>query len=287
MQQMSRCPNCGSPIAAGQRFCGACGAMQSTACAYCGNPVDPGTRFCPNCGAAVGGGGQPQPGWGQQQPGWGQPQPGWGQPQPGWGQPQPGWGQPQPGQPQPGWGQPQPGWRQPPKPKQQSSSTFLVLLLIILVIGLGVFALWKIGPQFGIDIGKMLSGTSSSSSSTSVNTTKPVISSVSSPTATIADTSAVITWKTDVLSSSQVEYGTSASYGSLAPATPDKDPSYKDPTTGQYKYLGVVDHSESLTGLTANTTYHYRVRSKNKAGTEAVSVDNQITTTAATSSQSE
>jgi hypothetical protein len=156
--------------------------------------------------------------------------------------------------------------------------------LIILVIGLGVFALWKVGPQFGIDIGKILSGTSSSSSSTSGTTTKPVISSVNAPTATIATTSATITWKTDVLSSSQVEYGTSASYGSLEPGTPATDPSYKDPTTSQYKYLGVVDHSVTLTGLTANTTYHYRVKSKNKAGTEAVSGDSQFTTTAAASS---
>ena len=39
MQQMTRCPNCGSPNAMGQKFCGICGAAL-TAC-------------CPNCGAGI------------------------------------------------------------------------------------------------------------------------------------------------------------------------------------------------------------------------------------------
>src|SRR4030065_495389 len=134
MQQ--RCPNCGSPVIPGQRFCGGCGAQLSLSCPQCRITVSPGTRFCPNCGATLGGMPPQQPGWGQQPGGMPPQQPGWGQ-QPG-GMPtqQPG-GMPQ----QPGWGQ-QPGWA-PPAPKSQPASSrrpLLILMLFVLLIGLGVVA---------------------------------------------------------------------------------------------------------------------------------------------------
>jgi hypothetical protein len=77
----------------------------------------------------------------------------------------------------------------------------------------------------------------------------PVISAVSF--SGITATSATLTWTTDQASSSQVEYGTTASYGSLSMlvSTP------------------VTSHSVTLTGLTAGTTYNYAVLSANSAGT--------------------
>ena len=51
MQQVIRCPNCGSPNPPGQRFCNVCGANMASGCPNCGAPLDPASRFCGNCGA--------------------------------------------------------------------------------------------------------------------------------------------------------------------------------------------------------------------------------------------
>jgi len=265
MQQ--RCPNCGSPVIPGQRFCGGCGAQLSLSCPQCRITVSPGTRFCPNCGATLGGGPTQQPGMPPQQPGWGQ--------QPGMPPQQPGWGQ-QPGMPpqQPGWGQQQ-SWA-PAAPKSQSSSSrpFLVILLIILLIGLGGLIYWQFGDQL---LGFFNSSTTGDGNTqTVVDTTKPVISSIIQPTApdTLGPVSASIGWKTDELSSSQVEYGLPGTYGTLEPPQPADDPS-----SGQS--LGVTDHAVVLKDLQPNTIYHYRVKSKDAANNEAVSEDKTFTTTAA------
>ncbi|MCJ7516026.1 MAG: zinc ribbon domain-containing protein [Dehalococcoidia bacterium] len=262
MQQ--RCPNCGSPVIPGQRFCGGCGAQLSLSCPQCRITVSPGTRFCPNCGATFGGGPTQQPGYGP--PGGMPPQ------QPGWGQ-QPGYGPPG-GMPpqQPGWGQQQP-WA-PPAPKSQSSSSrpLLVMLLIILLIGLGGLIYWQRDSLLAF----FKSSTGVTTNTTTIDTTKPVISSIVQPTSpdTLGPTSASILWHTDELSSSQVEYGTEITYGSVQPSTPADDP------TGGTS-LGVVTHSIVVTGLQPTTPYHYRVKSKDAAGNEAVSADNTFTTTTA------
>ena len=76
------------------------------------------------------------------------------------------------------------------------------------------------------------------------DSTAPVISGVSSGTCT--DTTTTITWTTDENSSSLVDYGTVlGTYLS---------------TGGNYK-ASVTAHSVTLNGLTAETTYYYRVRS--------------------------
>jgi hypothetical protein len=67
----------------------------------------------------------------------------------------------------------------------------------------------------------------------------------------------VITWTTDSPSSSQVEFGTTAAYGQHT--TLDSTLTFA--------------HSVNLTGLLANTTYHYRVKSRNGSGTLATSND--------------
>ncbi|HWR17313.1 MAG TPA: Ig-like domain-containing protein [Terriglobales bacterium] len=83
----------------------------------------------------------------------------------------------------------------------------------------------------------------------------PNISNVS--TTNVAITTATVTWTTDTATTSQVEFGTSASYGSSSPAD----------------NALVTSHSVSLSGLTAGALYHYRVRSKDSGGSEAVSPD--------------
>lgn len=71
-----------------------------------------------------------------------------------------------------------------------------------------------------------------------------------------------INWTTDEPATSQVEYGLTTSYGNLTPL---------DPTL-------VTSHSVTKTGLARRTTYHYRVRSKDAAGNEAISTDRTVKT---------
>jgi len=45
------CPNCGSPVAPGDKFCATCGAsLAPRTCPHCGRPYQPGDRFCAGCG---------------------------------------------------------------------------------------------------------------------------------------------------------------------------------------------------------------------------------------------
>lgn len=73
--------------------------------------------------------------------------------------------------------------------------------------------------------------------------------------------SATITWSTDVASTSRVDFGTSASYGSSATAPGE-----------------TTQHSVTLAGLAADTTYHYAVASA-ACGLESASADNTFATT--------
>ena len=96
-----------------------------------------------------------------------------------------------------------------------------------------------------------------------LDTTAPTISA---RTATnITGTSATITWTTNEAATSQVEYGLTTSYGSITAI---------DQTL-------VTAHSVTITGLTPNTTYNWRVRSKDAAGNEAISANSTLKTAAA------
>jgi hypothetical protein len=97
------------------------------------------------------------------------------------------------------------------------------------------------------------------------DTTPPVISSIA--TSGITQTGATITWTTDESATSVVEYGTSTSYGSTVSSS-----------------VLSVGHSTTLTGLTANTTYHYRVKSADAATNLSTSTDRVFTTTGTTAS---
>jgi phosphodiesterase/alkaline phosphatase D-like protein len=80
----------------------------------------------------------------------------------------------------------------------------------------------------------------------------------------ITTNSATIVWATTEASDSQVEYGTTTAYGS---STTLKDVSLK-----------VTSHSVGLTDLSGNTTYHFRVKSRDGAGNLATSGDFTFTT---------
>ncbi|HTN42830.1 MAG TPA: fibronectin type III domain-containing protein, partial [Nitrospiria bacterium] len=107
------------------------------------------------------------------------------------------------------------------------------------------------------------SGDGTFTTSTPPDTTPPVISGITA--SNITNTGAIITWATNEASSSQVEYGTTTSYGS---------------STTLNSTL-VTSHSVTLTGLAASTTYHYRVKSADASSNLATSGDNTFTTSAA------
>ncbi len=88
----------------------------------------------------------------------------------------------------------------------------------------------------------------------------PAISGVTS--AQVSSTAATITWITDQASDSQVDYGTSASYGA----------------SSSLNSTMVSTHSVSISSLTPATLYHYNVKSKNAAGLLAASGDFTFTT---------
>lgn len=80
-------------------------------------------------------------------------------------------------------------------------------------------------------------------------------------------TGATLTWSTNELADSKVSYAPSKSY-SLS--TPYANSAY---VTG-----AVTNHSVTLSGLTACTLYHYRVRSRDSNSLESVSADLTFTT---------
>ncbi|MBX9602025.1 MAG: fibronectin type III domain-containing protein, partial [Bryobacteraceae bacterium] len=81
----------------------------------------------------------------------------------------------------------------------------------------------------------------------------------------ITATGATITWTTSAPADSQVQYGTTTSYGSATPVSATRQTS----------------HSVTLSGLTGGTTYQYRVRSADAAGTVALSGNFSFATQAA------
>jgi phosphodiesterase/alkaline phosphatase D-like protein len=82
----------------------------------------------------------------------------------------------------------------------------------------------------------------------------PTISAVQVSAA--MSTWATVSWTTDELADSEVEYGSTTGYGARTPAaTP------------------VTSHSVILTGLTPNSDYHYRVASTDSVGNRSASAD--------------
>jgi len=96
------------------------------------------------------------------------------------------------------------------------------------------------------------------------DTTPPVLSAIAA--SSITQSGATIGWTTDEASDSQVDYGTTASYGASSAMNATR----------------ATSHSIALGGLTSTTLYHFRVKSRDAAGNLAVSGDFTFTTLGAT-----
>jgi hypothetical protein len=149
--------------------------------------------------------------------------------------------------------------QQTPQPKKTNPLLIGVVALIaivLLVVG-GVFIFGRLSQ------GTPSTTTPPAGSTPTSDTIAPVITNVSfSP----AETSAVITWVTNEPSSSQVEYGRTTNYGSHS----------------ALEQALVLTHSVTLSSLEPNTTYHFRVKSKDSSGNEAIFEDKSLTTLADT-----
>ena len=100
-----------------------------------------------------------------------------------------------------------------------------------------------------------------------VDTTAPDISLVT--ITSIDTTNATINWTTSEVANAEVEYGTTVGYGEAS--TLDTSLS--------------LNHSVTLHNLTANTEYHYRIRTADEIGNTSVSPDNTFTTASTLSGQ--
>jgi len=97
--------------------------------------------------------------------------------------------------------------------------------------------------------------------------TTPASVTVSNPQVTqISANSATVSWTTNVPADSQIEYGLTTNYDQSTPVDPAR----------------VTNHSVTISNLTAATTYHYQVRSRDASGTLAMSGDLTLTTAAQT-----
>ena len=126
--------------------------------------------------------------------------------------------------------------------------------------GASTFASWSDGgaQQHAVTIG----ASNVTYTATFTDPVPPVISAVQATA--ITQNSATIIWTTNEPADTQVEYGLTSSYGSATVLNPTL-------STG---------HSQPLTGLAIGTIYHYRVKSKNVAGTLAASADLTFATSA-------
>ena len=208
--------------------------QQMYSCPNCGAPVAFGARFCTGCGTALN--------WPTEQQV--EPPPAY---------------QQQQQQSHYGYGQ--------QAPEQKKTSRLLVAFIAVIVIGAlvggGIFALDAFSQETP-PVPPPATETPPPADGTPVaDSIAPVITNVSvSP----AETSAVITWATDESATSQVEYGTTATYGSTA--TSDE--------------RLVTGHSVTVGGLEPNRTYDFRVRSQDEAGNEAMSSSSSFATKSAT-----
>ena len=124
----------------------------------------------------------------------------------------------------------------------------LAIIVLLPLIGVALVASGCAG---------LVSGTSSAPGGPTPLSISSVALSVASPT------SVIVSWQTSVAANSQVEYGTSSTYGSSTPLDPAM----------------VVSHVQTLSALKTGAVYHYRVHSTDPNNNSAVSGD--LTFTAA------
>ena len=106
-------------------------------------------------------------------------------------------------------------------------------------------------------------GNQTVASAVTVSVANLAISNVA--TSSTADGAVTITWSTSPPADSQVQYGTTAAYGSMS----------------DLNQALVTSHTRTLSGLAASTMYHYRVLSRDANGNLASSPDYVFTTPAA------
>jgi len=107
-----------------------------------------------------------------------------------------------------------------------------------------------------------VSGDYTFTTSATADDSPPVLSEIAA--SGITHSAATVTWSTNEPANSVVEYGTTTGYGMTA-------------SSGAM----VASHALGLSGLSAGTHYHYRVKSQDAAGNLAASDDSTFTTTAA------
>jgi hypothetical protein len=117
----------------------------------------------------------------------------------------------------------------------------------------------KPNPSYSDDAAGNLA-LSSDQTFTTGDATPPVISGISATG--ITGTGATISWTTNEPANGQVEYGVTTAYG----------------TTSALQAALTTPHTVTLSGLTGNTLYHYRIRSADAAGNLALSSDQTFTT---------
>jgi ECF sigma factor/Concanavalin A-like lectin/glucanases superfamily len=103
------------------------------------------------------------------------------------------------------------------------------------------------------------------SANITLDTAAPILSGVSAVSST--PTTGTISWSTNEVSTTVVDYGTTATYGQSSPINSTL----------------VLAHNLVLNGLSPATNYHYRVRSSDAAGNESIGNDAVLTTLAANS----
>ncbi|MBI3505089.1 MAG: S8 family serine peptidase [Proteobacteria bacterium] len=96
--------------------------------------------------------------------------------------------------------------------------------------------------------------------SVTVDNAAPIISAVAG--AGVSNSSASVSWTTDHAADTQIDYGTTASYGSQT----------------SLNLVLTTSHSQGITGLSVNTLYHYRVRSRDSGNRLSLSNDGTLST---------
>ena len=90
------------------------------------------------------------------------------------------------------------------------------------------------------------------------DTTDPIISGIT--ISDITETTATISWTTNESTTSNIEYGPDTGYGHSFPSPSDNK-------------VDKTSHSLALSGLSSDTTYHFKVKSEDATGNEAISND--------------
>jgi hypothetical protein len=111
-------------------------------------------------------------------------------------------------------------------------------------------------------IGKKLGQTDKPTHGTTTSGTDTTAPSVFGVKTSVGTSTATISWFTNERSSTQVAYGTSTSYGSTSTLNSDR----------------TFSHKVTLSGLSAGTTYHFAVMSRDAAGNLTTSTDKTFTT---------